>query len=99
MNPDKFAKITRGGDLNRVLAGIEAAKRVGLTPVKLNVVALGGFNDDEFADFIELTRKEPYVVRFIELMPIGHAEVGGFLRFCFKSGDSGSFSRAHSGGR
>ena len=76
MNPDKFAKITRGGDLNRVLAGIEAAKRVGLTPVKLNVVALGGFNDDEFADFIELTRKEPYVVRFIELMPIGHAEVG-----------------------
>ena len=39
MNPDKFAKITRGGDLNRVHAGIEAAKRVGLTPVKLNVVA------------------------------------------------------------
>ncbi len=81
MNPDKFAKITRGGDLNRVLAGIEAAKRVGLTPVKLNVVALGGFNDDEFADFIELTRKEPYVVRFIELMPIGHAEVGDSYGF------------------
>lgn len=73
MKPDKYARITRGGDLNRVLAGIEAAEREGLTPVKLNVVALGGFNDDEFADFIELTRKKPYVVRFIELMPIGHA--------------------------
>ena len=81
MKPDKYARITRGGDLNRVLAGIEAAEREGLTPVKLNVVALGGFNDDEFADFIELTRKKPYVVRFIELMPIGHADVGDSYGF------------------
>ncbi len=81
MKPDKYARITRGGDLNRVLAGIEAAEREGLTPVKLNVVALGGFNDDEFADFIELTRKKSYVVRFIELMPIGHADVGDSYGF------------------
>lgn len=81
MKPDKYARITRGGDLNRVLAGIEAAEREGLTPVKLNVVALGGFNDDEFADFIELTRKKPYIVRFIELMPIGHADVGDSYGF------------------
>ena len=81
MKPDKYARITRGGDLNRVLAGIEAAEREGLTPVKLNVVALGGFNDDEFADFIQLTRTKPYVVRFIELMPIGHADVGDSYGF------------------
>lgn len=82
MDPEKYARITRGGDLNRVLAGIEAAKKAGLTPVKLNVVALGGFNEDEFGDFIELTRNEEYIVRFIELMPIGHADVGesyGFI--------------------
>lgn len=82
LNPDKFRDITRGGDLSRVLAGIRAAQEVGLTPVKLNVVALGGFNDDEFGDFVELTRDHDISVRFIELMPIGHADVGegyGFI--------------------
>ena len=65
-----------------MLEGIEAAKRVGLTPIKINTVALGGFNDDEFGDFIELTRDHDISVRFIELMPIGHADVGegyGFI--------------------
>ncbi len=76
LDPDKYREITRGGDLNKVLAGIEAAKRVGLTPIKINCVALGGFNDNEFADFIELTRNDDIIVRFIELMPIGHADVG-----------------------
>ena len=79
--PEKYSRITRGGDLNRVFAGIEAAKRVGLTPVKLNVVALGGFNEDEFGDFIEMTRNEDIIVRFIELMPIGHADVGDSYGF------------------
>lgn len=79
--PEKYSQITRGGDLNRVFAGIEAAKRVGLTPVKLNVVALGGFNEDEFGDFIEMTRDEEIIVRFIELMPIGHADVGDSYGF------------------
>ncbi len=81
LDAEKYARITRGGDLNRVLAGIEAAKRVGLTPVKLNVVALGGFNEDEFGDFIEMTRQEEIIVRFIELMPIGHADVGDSYGF------------------
>lgn len=81
MDPEKYKRITRGGDLNRVLAGIEAAKKAGLTPVKLNVVALGGFNEDEFGDFIELTRRENYIIRFIELMPIGHADVGDSYGF------------------
>ena len=75
-DPDKFRDITRGGDLNRVLRGIEAAEREGLTPVKINCVALGGFNDDEFGTFVELTRERDITVRFIELMPIGSADVG-----------------------
>ena len=81
-DPDKFREITRGGDLTRVLRGIEAAEREGLTPVKINCVALGGFNDDEFGRFIELTKNRDITVRFIELMPIGSADVGegyGFI--------------------
>ncbi len=81
LDPEKYARITRGGELKRVLEGIEEAERVGLTPIKLNVVALGGFNEDEFGNFIELTRDEPYIVRFIELMPIGHADVGDSYGF------------------
>lgn len=81
MDPEKYSHITRGGKLEKVLRGIEAAERAGLTPIKLNVVALGGFNDDEFGDFIELTREKPYIVRFIELMPIGHADVGDSYGF------------------
>ena len=77
-DPDKFREITRGGDLNRVLRGIEAAERVGLTPIKINCVALKGFNDDEFRDFIELTRDRDITVRFIEYMPIGSADPGAF---------------------
>lgn len=82
LKPDKFAEITRGGDLSKVLEGIKEAQRVGLTPIKINTVALGGFNEDEFGDFIELTRDNDISVRFIELMPIGHADVGegyGFI--------------------
>lgn len=81
-DPDKFREITRGGDLQKVIRGIEAAEREGLTPVKINCVALGGFNDDEFERFIDLTRDRDITVRFIELMPIGSADVGegyGFI--------------------
>ncbi|MCI8284486.1 MAG: GTP 3',8-cyclase MoaA [Firmicutes bacterium] len=81
LDHEKYAEITRGGDLNKVLAGIKEAQRVGLTPIKINVVALGGFNEDEFGDFIELTRDNDISVRFIELMPIGSADVGENYRF------------------
>lgn len=76
LDPDKYREITRGGDLSKVLEGIEAAKKAGLTPIKINCVALGGFNDDEFSKFIEMTRDEDIIIRFIELMPIGNADVG-----------------------
>lgn len=76
LNPTKYRNITRGGDLEEAYAGINAATRAGLTPVKLNVVAMKGFNDDEILDFVQLTYQYPFEIRFIELMPIGNAEVG-----------------------
>jgi cyclic pyranopterin phosphate synthase len=63
-----FAEITRCGDLEKVLAGIRAAEEAGF-PIKINMVAMRGINDDEFADFAGLTLTKPYAVRFIEYMP------------------------------
>ncbi|MBR1780620.1 MAG: GTP 3',8-cyclase MoaA [Oscillospiraceae bacterium] len=71
LNPDKFRDMTRGGDLDRVLRGIAAARAVGMTPIKLNTVLIGGFNDDEIPALVELTRDRDLEVRFIELMPLG----------------------------
>ncbi|QEK11570.1 GTP 3',8-cyclase MoaA [Crassaminicella thermophila] len=73
LKAEKYSEITRGGRLGDVLEGIEEAKKIGLFPVKLNVVVIGGFNDDEIMDFVNLTIKENIEVRFIELMPIGQA--------------------------
>jgi cyclic pyranopterin phosphate synthase len=66
----RFRDITRGGDLGRVLAGLEAAEREGLEPIKINVVVLRGRNDDEVLDFAAVTRERPWHVRFIEMMPL-----------------------------
>ncbi|AMA73865.1 MULTISPECIES: GTP 3',8-cyclase MoaA [Aneurinibacillus] len=76
LRPERFALITRGGSLKRVLDGLEAALRVGFHPVKLNVVLMQGQNDDEIEDFIRLTLDKSLQVRFIEYMPIGHADDG-----------------------
>lgn len=70
LDPMKFVRITRCGDLNAVLEGIDEAINVGLTPVKINTVLIGGINDDEIRDLIDFT-KRGIDVRFIELMPIG----------------------------
>jgi cyclic pyranopterin phosphate synthase len=71
LRPERFAAITRRGRLEDVLAGIRAAEDAGFPDIKLNVVLMGGLNDDEIADFVDLTREQPWTVRFIELMPIG----------------------------
>jgi GTP 3',8-cyclase len=68
-NPEKFACITRHNKLAEVIEGIEAAKISGLNPVKINVVAMRGVNDDEILDFARLTIDCGWHVRFIELMP------------------------------
>ena len=73
LDREKYSYITRGGDIDKVFQSIEECKRVGLTPIKLNVVLMDGFNDDEIGDFIGLTQDEEIDVRFIELMPIGEA--------------------------
>ncbi|MDE3129514.1 MAG: radical SAM protein, partial [Acidobacteriota bacterium] len=69
LDPAKFAEITRRGRLDQVMAGLDAAKRVGLQ-VKINAVALRGFTEDEVPAFVELARNSAYEVRFIEFMPL-----------------------------
>lgn len=71
LDQKKYAMMTRGGRLKDVIEGIEMAEQVGLTSIKLNVVLINGFNEDEIEQFVELTRRKAIDVRFIELMPIG----------------------------
>jgi cyclic pyranopterin phosphate synthase len=72
---EKFARITGSDAFDRVWQGIEAVRRSGFEPIKLNVVALRGINDDELVDFARLTFQYPYHVRFIEHMPIGKSRM------------------------
>ena len=74
LNPEKFSRITRGGNLEAVFKGIDAAFSAGLVPLKLNVVLLKGFNNDEVLDFVELARERPLEVRFIEYMSTARRE-------------------------
>jgi cyclic pyranopterin phosphate synthase len=69
LEADRFRYVTRLGELEDVLAGIEAAKEAGLHPIKINTVVMRGINDDEIPDFARLTYTEGWHVRFIELMP------------------------------
>ena len=71
VDPDRFARITRvPNGYDNVLAGIRAARRVGLEPVKVNCVLLRGFNEDQIIPFGMFAREEGVVVRFIEFMPL-----------------------------
>ncbi|TMV50335.1 GTP 3',8-cyclase MoaA [Paenibacillus mesophilus] len=74
--PERFAKITRGGDVGRVLSGLKASRSAGFDPIKLNVVLMKGMNDDEVASFLRMTYEEPIHIRFIEYMPIGYEGSG-----------------------
>jgi GTP 3',8-cyclase len=71
VDPDRFARITRVRDgYDNVLAGIRAARRVGLWPVKVNCVLMRGFNEDQVIPFGRFAREEGVAVRFIEFMPL-----------------------------
>ncbi len=61
----------RPGSYGGIMKGLEAAEAVGFDPIKINVVLIGGQNDDEIEDFAHITRERPWHVRFIELMPTG----------------------------
>jgi GTP 3',8-cyclase len=70
---ERFARITGRDMFDQVWAGIQEAERLGFDPIKINVVAMKGVNDDEIRDFARLTMTKPYHVRFIEHMPVGEA--------------------------
>ena len=72
LNRLKYAKITGYNCFDEVWEGLQEAEAVGFSPIKINVVAIRGVNDDEFARLAELSVKKPYHVRFIEYMSIGH---------------------------
>ena len=71
LDPGKFALMTRRSYFDRVWRGIEAVENLGITPIKLNVVLMRGVNDNEIPHFAHLARSKPFVIRFIEFMPIG----------------------------
>ncbi|MBU3937863.1 MAG: GTP 3',8-cyclase MoaA [Proteobacteria bacterium] len=71
LRPERFLQITGVDAFAKVWGGISRARELGFSPIKLNVVALKGVNDDEFIDFARLTLTEPLQIRFIEFMPIG----------------------------
>lgn len=73
LNPEKYRHVTRGGSLETVVRGIQEAHRVGFSPIKINIVVIKGFNDDELLNFARQTVDRPYQIRFIELMPLGRA--------------------------
>ncbi len=71
VDSETFSEITRvPRSFDRVLAGIRAAREVGLGPVKVNCVLLRGFNDKQIEQFAEFSRNENVIVRFIEFMPL-----------------------------
>ncbi len=76
LDPEVYARITRGGKLEDALAGIDAAFAVGFHPVKLNVVVVRSLHQD-LLGFAKLTLDRPLHVRFIEYMPVGEVEAGG----------------------
>ncbi len=77
LDPKKFTRITRGGQIRKVFQGIAAAEACGLTPIKINTVVVGGLNDDELPALARLSVDHPWHIRFIELMPVGTAQDWG----------------------
>ena len=72
---DRFLELTRRDELDKVLAGIDAAIAAGLSPVKINTVMMRGINDDEVLAFAHFGRSKGVIVRFIEFMPLEAGDV------------------------
>ena len=73
LDAEKFKRMTKRGDLNKVLDGIFAAKAAGLEPIKLNAVVERGVNDDDILPLVEFSREHGFAMRFIEYMDVGNA--------------------------
>jgi len=83
LNKDKFKRITRRDGLEQVVKGLHLAINSDIQSIKVNVVAMKDFNDDEILDFVELTKDNDITVRFIELMPFDSHQIwktGKFYR-------------------
>ncbi|PIS29334.1 radical SAM protein [Candidatus Saganbacteria bacterium CG08_land_8_20_14_0_20_45_16] len=87
LKPDRYKEITRGGDLNQVLAGIKAAGEAGFTKTKLNVVIIDGFNEDEKENLKEFAADNNMKVRFIKKMDLKSGDYYGV-----EGGDGGNCS-------
>jgi GTP 3',8-cyclase len=73
LDPEKFKRITKRGDLSKVLEGIFAAKDHGLDPIKLNAVIERGLNEDDVLHLVEFSRDNGFSIRFIEYMDVGNS--------------------------
>ena len=73
LDPEKFRRMTKRGDLAKVLEGIFVAKQAGLAPIKLNAVVERGVNDDDILPLVEFAREHGFAMRFIEYMDVGNA--------------------------
>ena len=94
LQAERFRRITGRDYHARTLAGIRTAERLGFNPIKINVVAMRGVNDDEILDFARLTLENPYHVRFIEFMPVGKRQRLEPGEIHFHRGDPTAGSRA-----
>ena len=81
LHADRIAAVTGRDVLPKILAGLNAAKRAGFTPIKINMVALLGINDDEIDAMVEYCIAQGYVLRLIETMPMGNTGRQAQLRF------------------
>ena len=70
LDPERYTYITRIGTLDQALEGLRVALATGFDKIKINAVLIGGFNDDQIRDLVELTRRYPVDMRFIEMMPM-----------------------------
>lgn len=68
LQPERFSRMTCRDEFDRVWRGIQTAEKVGFHPIKINVVVMGGINDDEVVQLAQLTKDRPYHIRFIEFM-------------------------------
>jgi cyclic pyranopterin phosphate synthase len=94
LDKKRFKEITRGGDLDKVIQGIDAAITSGMHPIKLNMVVMRGVNDDEIEAIIDFAIERKIDIRFIETMPIGTAGIDA-LSYHYSEADILKRIRAH----
>jgi cyclic pyranopterin phosphate synthase len=73
LDAEKFRRMTKRGDLGKVLDGLFAAQKAGLAPIKINAVIERGLNDDDIIPLVEFAREQGFSMRFIEYMDVGNA--------------------------